>query len=253
MEQLKTATITTNKGETLRKLKGYLAVIILLIGVTASFPHRLSPSKNPKILELNNYRDSLKREYSKKEITLDSLLEFGCISTKNYLKNKSKNKNDRAKDMAFVQKRRKFLAHDFSFNGRSSLNFWGWVFGILITLLICSCFLAIKDARLKRAGLLKWYEPHSAVAFIVVSLFWLYHTIFRYSRQFELSTYLFVLILIIIPLSYFIYHFLRRNASVNEKLLENIRLLVKHALDNTKDEKEEEKWKVLKRVAKNGK
>ncbi|MFL0065545.1 hypothetical protein V2595_07910 [Tenacibaculum maritimum] len=227
---------------------------MLVIGVTATFPHRLflGASDNPNIIKLDKERASLKEYWNLKEIRHDSLFKNNLITKVEYFNTKDINKKKRIADFKGISKKRKAYALSFSFNGRSSKNHWFWVFGVLISLLISSCFLAIKDARLKKAGLLKWYEPHASVAFILVSLFWLYHTIFKTSNDFELSIYTLNLLFILIPISYFLYHFLRRTIRIEDRLLENIRELVSYILKNTKDDKEEEKWELLDKVSKNG-
>ncbi|CAA0193883.1 hypothetical protein [Tenacibaculum maritimum] len=227
---------------------------MLVIGITATFPHRLflGAPDNPNIIKLNKERASLKRFWTLKEIRHDSLFKNELITKVEYFNIKDINEKKRIADFKEISKKRKSYALSFSFNGRSSKNHWFWVFGVLISLLITSCFLAIKDARLKKAGLLKWYEPHASVAFILVSLFWLYHTIFKTSNDFELSIYTLNLLFILIPISYFLYHFLRRTIRIEDKLLENIRDLVSYILKNTKDDKEEEKWELLDKVSRNG-
>ncbi len=223
-----------------------------MVGITASFPHRLLSPKNPEIAKLNKERAQLKKNWNLIESKHDSLLAINTISIADYLKIKSENSAMRIKDFRGISKKRRELVNNFSFNGRSSLHFWLWVLGIFISLLICSFFLAIKDIRLKKAGLLKWYEPPASISFIAVSLFWLYHTIFQRTKDFELSIYTLYLVLVLIPLSYFIYHFLRRFSTIEEKLLENIRILVSHILKNTKEDKEKEKWNVLEKISENG-
>lgn len=231
------------------------AVIFLLIGITATFPHRLfKPSyENKDFVSLSKERAELKVFWNQKEKAHDSLLINNIITKSQYFSVKEINEEKRKSDFRNIAKKRKILALNYSFNGRESFHYWVWIFGIFITLLICSCYLAIKDSRLKKAGLLKWYEPHASVAFILVSLFWMYHTIFKTSKDFELTIYTLYLVSILVPLSYFIYHFLRRGFSIEDKLLENIRTLVSHVLNHTDKNKEDEKWTVLKKVANNGK
>jgi len=210
------------------------------------------PNKNPEIATINSDRSKLKDSWNKKERDHDSIFQNNLISKQEYFRIKAENKKKRIADFRQISKRRKISAIGFSFNGRSNSNFWFWVFGTHLTLLIVSCYLAIKDNRLKKVGLLKWYEPHAAICFIAVSLFWMYHTIFMTSRDFSVSIYTLYLVLVIIPLSYFIYHTLRRITVVEENLLENIRILVSHSLNNTKEEKQDELWSVLEKTAKNG-
>lgn len=225
----------------------------MFIGVTASFLHRVFPSKNPKITELTNERASLKIFWNNKEADLDESFKEDKLSKKDYFIQKNINEKSRIAAFGEIAKKRSKYAKDFSFNGRSSLHYWLWVFGLCITFFIVACYLANKDARLKKAGLLQWYEPWAGILFISVSLFWVYHTLFMRHMDFESETYIVVLFVILVPFSYFLYHFIRRIVSVEYRLLENIRLLVSHVLRNTREDKEDEKWNVLEKVAKNGK
>lgn len=244
---------------TTEKVKKYylniVAVVFLIIGITATFPHKLfKPAKdNPKITELNLERNELKKYWNSIELKHDSLFMKNLISKEEYFNTKKLNEISRINSFKEISKKRKTIAHEYSFNGRSSLSYWLWLFGIVLSFFICTCFLAIKDARLKKAGLLKWYEPTASISFIFVALFWMYHTIFKTSLDFNLSQYTLYLLFLLIPISYFVYHFLRRTFLIEEKLLENIKDLVSHVLNNTKQEKEEEKWKLLDKISKNGK
>jgi len=203
-----------------------LAVILLFIGVTASFVHKGFPAKDPLKKELTKERGRLKESWNLKEQKHDELLLSGKITRAEYKVIKDQNELDRIHDFKDVASRRKVIAKDFSFNGRISKNFWFWMLGIFTTMLICSSYLAIKDARLKKAGILKWYEPIASISFIAVSLFWLYHTIFQTTRDFKLSTYTLYLVLVLVPLSYFIYQVLRSIKSVEDKLKNAIKSLI---------------------------
>jgi len=203
-----------------------LAVILLFIGVTASFWHRPLPAKDARKIALNKERSALKKHWNLVEFNHDRLLANGEISIIDYLKIKEDNEAGRKSGFQGITKRRKTLAYDFSFNGRPSKNHWFWMLGIFTTLFICSCYLAIKDARLQKAGILKWYEPIASISFIAVSLFWLYHTIFQTTRDFKLSTYTLYLVLVLIPLSYFIYQVLRSVKSIEDKLKTAIIVLI---------------------------
>ncbi|CAL2095920.1 conserved membrane protein of unknown function [Tenacibaculum sp. 190524A02b] len=254
MEQLKIPTQTTTE-KAKKYSRSIVAVIFLVIGITASFPHKFftPTSKNPKIYKLNKERATLKQFWNHKEYVHDSLFKNNLITKEAYFSIKATNEKARITAFREISKKRKLYTHEFAFNGRGSLNYWLWLFGVLLSLFICASFLAIKDARLKRAGLLKWYEPHASMGFILVSLFWLYHAIFKTSNDFSLSIYTLYILAVLVPLSYFIYHFLRRTFVIEEKLLENIRDLVSHVLKNTKEDKEHEKWELLDKVSKNGK
>ncbi|WP_272151852.1 hypothetical protein [Tenacibaculum aiptasiae] len=195
----------------------------------------------------------MKKEWNLKEFKHDSLLKNNLITKEEYFVIKEKNEKARIVDFRAISKKRKMIANNLSFNGRESFHYWIWIFGIFFTLFVCASFLAIKDNRLKKVGLLKWYEPHAAIGFILVSLFWIYHTIFKTTKDFELNIYTLFLVSVLFPFSYFLYHFLRRSFNIEEKLLENIRDLVGHTLKNTKPEKEDEMWDVLEKVADNGK
>ena len=242
-----------DKRESLKnKILNILAVILLSIGITASFLHRALDSENPKIALLNQERADLKVFWNKKEEKNDVLFKKDLISKEIFFKTKKQNEIDRIKDFKQISKKRKELAIDFSFNGRSSMHYWLWVFGVFLTTFIISCYLANKDSRLKKAGVLKWYEPFFSISFISVSLFWLYHTIFMINIDFKFTTYVSYLAIIIFPLSYFLYHFIRRSFTIESNLLKNNSLLVSHILKNTKEDKEEEKWNVLEQVSRNG-
>lgn len=209
--------------------------------------------KNPEILTLNKDRSILKKEWNRKEFIHDSIFIKGLISKEKYFSIKKSNKLKRVSDFRLIAKKRKELSIQFSFNGRNSFHYWLWVFGVFLTMFVVSIFSAMKDARLHKKGLLKWYEPHSSIVFITISLFWLFHTIFKSDYDFQLNIYLMFLLCVLFPISYFIYHFIRRVFIIEDKLLENIRNLVSHVLKNTKEEKEDEKWDLLEKVADNGK
>ncbi|CAM1344634.1 DUF805 domain-containing protein [Tenacibaculum amylolyticum] len=253
-EQLKIQTQTTTE-KVKNKFTGILAVIFLVIGVTASFAHRLftKAEENPLIIQLNKKRSQLKKNWEEKELTHDNLFKNNSISKEKYFKIKEYNKKQRISDFKKISKERKALAHDFSFNGRNSKHYWFWVFGVFLLMFIITIFSSLKDYRLYKAGLLKWYEPYSSIVFILISLFWLYHTIFKKNYDFSIDFYLVSLVVILIPLSYFLYHFIRRVFTIEEKLLENNRNLVSHVLNNTKEDKENEKWELLDKISKNGK
>ncbi len=227
-----------------------------MIGVLSSFIHAAfdSANKNPEIILLNKHRKELRSYWEKKEFTHDSLFINKLITKKVYFEIKKQNKIERYNSFLSVSKKRKIIAHDFSFNGRNSLHYWLWVLGVFVSLFVISINSSLKDYRLKKAGLLKWYESHVSVAFMFISLFWLYHTIFKKNYDFSLDFYLLILVSVLIPLSYFLYHFIRRLFTLEEKLLENIRDLVGYVLKNSKhQDDEEEMWDVLEKVADNGK
>ncbi len=251
MEKLKTS-IQTTTVKVNRIIIGILAVIFLLIGITATFFHRGWSEENPKIKKLNKERTVLKNYWNKRETKHDSLFINDLISKETYFKIKIENEVKRKSDFKKISSKRKVIAHNFSFKGRTSFSYWLWIFGIFLTQFIISCFLILKDNRLRAVGLLKWYEPYASISFIMVSLFWLYHTLFRTSKDFEFTFYTYVLVIILIPTSYFVYHFLRRFLFIEEKLLQNIRDLVSHVIYNTKEEKEEDKWDLLDKISKNG-
>ncbi|CAM1343851.1 hypothetical protein [Tenacibaculum amylolyticum] len=253
-EQLKTQTQTTTE-KVKNKFTGALAVILLIIGVTASFSHRFfTPAKdNPLILELNKKRSQLKKSWDEKELSLDNLFKNNSLSKEKYFEIKERNKKQRVSDFKNISRERKALAHDFSFNGRNSIHYWLWVFGVFLLMFIITIFSSLKDYKLHKAGLLKWYEPYANIVFTLISLFWLYHTIFKKNYDFSIDFYLVALLIVLIPLSYFLYHFIRRTFTIEEKLLENIRNLVSHVLHNTKEDKENEKWELLDKISKNGK
>lgn len=253
-EQSKIQTQTTT-AKVKNKFTGTLAVILLIIGVTASFSHRFfTPAKeNPLIIELNQKRSQLKKDWKKKEIAHDNLFKNNLISKDEYFKIKEYNKKQRIIDFKNISEERKTLSHNFGFNGRNSKHYWLWAFGIFLLMFIISIFSSLKDYRLHKAGLLKWYEPYANIVFILISLFWLYHTIFKKNYDFSIDFYFVSLIIALTPLSYFLYHFIRRIFIVEEKLLENNRNLVSHVLENTKEDKENEKWELLEKVSKNGK
>jgi len=218
-----------------------LAVTLLLLGVTASFLHKPLPAKDSRKNELSSERSALKKNWNLIEYNHDRLLEKGLVSTIKYLKIKDENEVNRKAGFQKITAKRKFLAYDFSFNGRPSKNHWFWMLGIFTTLLICSSYLAVKDARLQKAGLLKWYEPIASISFIAVSLFWLYHTIFQTTRDFEVTTYTLYLVLVLIPLSYFIYHALRGIKTMEDRFKSAIRNIFTYIYDSEKDLKEEKK------------
>ncbi len=231
-----------------------LSIFILIIGIVASFTHRLflPADNNPKIIALNEEKKLLEEKWDKKEFLNDSLFKNNSITKEEYFIIKDLNKKVKSADFRRINNKRKTYVEDFSFNGRSSLHYWLWVFGSFISLLICSCYLALKDAKLKSAGLLKWYEPYAGIGFISVSLFWLYHTIFNSTGYFGYSLYI-LFVVLFIPLSYFVYHSLRRmSINIEDKLLENIQDLVSHVLRHTKKDKEKEKWELLDKISKNG-
>ncbi|MCF2875402.1 MULTISPECIES: hypothetical protein [unclassified Tenacibaculum] len=243
---------TTEKVK--KQTTGILAVIILVIGIAATFLHRsfIPAEENPKIVKLYSERSQLKKYWNNEERKHDSLLKNNLISINDYLSIKEKNEKLRVQDFRKISKKRKLFANEFSFNGRNSFHYWLWAFGIFILMFIISIFSSLKDYRLKKAGLLKWYEPHASIVFIFISLFWLYHTIFKKNYDFSIDIYLGILVAILIPVSYFIYHFIRRIFTLEDKLLDNIRLAVSHILKYTKEDKEEEKWNTLEKVADNG-
>jgi hypothetical protein len=229
-----------------------VAVVLLCVGLIATFIHKVFPSKDVRQKAITQERTDLKAYWNATEAKHDSLLQVEAISIPEYLKQKQINESQRIADFKALSKKRIATAEDFGFNGRSSANFWFWIFGTHLMLLIISCYSAFKDIRLKQAGLLKWYEPVATISYIAVSLFLLYHTIFLESRDFQFSTYTLVLVLVIIPFSIFLYYSIRSIVLLEEKLLSNIRDLVSHVLYNTKEDKEKEKWEVLEKVAKNG-
>lgn len=238
-----------------KNIFAFFSVIFLLIGITATFPHRLYKSSlhNPEISLINKERSVLKKYWNNKEYLHDSLFKNNLISKDFYFEEKLDNEKNRILAFRKISKKRKKAANDFSFNGRSSKNHWLWVFGVLVSLLTSSIFLVLKDSRLLKAGLLKWYEPHASVGFISVTLFWLYHTIFKKTNDFVLSVYTLYLFCVLVPISYFIYHFIRRTFVIETKHEENIQELVQHVLNKTKPENENEKWELLEKIANNGK
>ncbi|MGG8495932.1 hypothetical protein ACQY1Q_05925 [Tenacibaculum sp. TC6] len=252
-EPLKTPTLTM-MGKGKKIFFNILAVIAVTSAVTASFIHRFFPGsyENEKIIKLNEERNDLKKSWNEKELNLDEQFLGDKYTKEEYIKIKRNNEKKRIADFKVIADKRKVYAHDFSFNGRASLSYWLFLFGLVFTFFIVCCYLAIKDHKLKKNNLLKWYEPHVSVAFMFVALFWMYHLIFAETYDFSIGFYTLFLVIVLIPTSYFIYHVLRRAFTIEEKLLENIRIMVSHILKNTKEEKEDEKWEVLDKVSKNG-
>jgi len=226
--------------------------VFILLAATATFFHRVFKEENPNMGKLRKEYNTEKKYWQEYELTLDSLAIHKVITLEEFFYRKANYKKSRKLSFDKLRQENEMIKSAFKFNGRSSKHYFFWLLGIFISFFTVSCMLAVKDARLKRAGLLKWYEPSVSIVFISVSLFWLYHTIFMTERDFEITIYTLFLVCILVPLAYFIYHFLRRS-NIEEKLLENIQVLTTHVLKHTKEDKEEEKWKVIEKVVKNGK
>lgn len=252
MDQSKQQTLMMT-GKVKKYLTSIFAVIFIFIGVTASLSHKLflPASANPEIAILDKKRDSLKDFWNKTEQLHDKSFLNNEMSKKEYFELKLKNEKARIEDFKKIRIQRKRIALNFSFNGRNSFHYWLWTFGVFFTMLIISILLALKDARLKKAGLLKWYEPHATVSFISISLFWLYYTVFQKNYDFSLDVYMVMLFCVLIPLSYFIYHFVRRIFIIEEKLSNNVRSLI-HYILKSDNNNEEEKWNLLEKVSNNG-
>ncbi len=218
-----------------RFLINVFAVIFIFIGITASFFHRPFSDKNPEIKKIDHERALLKKSWNLIEHGHDSLLKYNLISKNEYFKVKQKNEALRIQSFRSIAQKRATAHTKFSYNGRSSFKYWLFIFGVFLTLFVSSCFAATKDYRLKQAGLLKWYEPYTSISYISVSLFWICHTFFRTSTDYGLTTYSLIVLITAIPVSYFIYHFLRKSFLIEEKLKDLIllafRIRDKHYID----------------------
>jgi hypothetical protein len=253
MEQLKIQ-IQTTTGKGRSKILSIIAVVLLLIGITASFTHGFATKAddNPELLNLSKERSILKKKWMKIEFEHDSLFKNNLILKAQYFKIKDINESKRIMDFRLISKKRRSITHAFSFNGRNSFHYWLKVFGMSLTFFIVACYLAFKDALLHKKGLLKWYESKASISFIAVSLFWLYHSIFMTIKDFDNTTYILFILGVSFPLAYFIYHLVRRFFVIEKKHLENIQTLVSHVLNFTREDKEDEKWDTLEKVASNG-
>lgn len=218
-----------------RFLINIFAVIFIFVGITASFFHRPFSDKNPEIKKIDQERALLKKSWNLIEHRHDSLLKNNLISKNEYFRIKQTNEKLRIQSFRTIAKKRAKAHADFSYNGRSSFKYWLFIFGVFVTLFTSSCFAATKDYRLKQTGLLRWYEPYTSISYISVSLFWICHTLFRTSTDYDLTTYSLIVLITVIPVSYFIYHFLRKSFFIEKKLKDLIlltfRIRDKHYID----------------------
>lgn len=82
------------------------------------------------------------------------------------------------------------LAHAHAFNGRSSFKYWFWVFGLSVSFFV----LAIRHSYISWQWAdnkpLKWYKLLECVAWMAISCFWVCHTVFLTTKDFNNTTYI---------------------------------------------------------------
>ncbi len=163
--------------------------IVLFSIITMSLWHIFLDEKSPEMISHSKtYTPIIKARNEGANLLLDKL-KSGEISKEDYISSYETVMYKAKKDLAYYNKKKYNLAHEFSFNGRSSLSFWIFVFGMSFSFFILSLRYSYYSIK-KSTEALKKSAVFESCAWISVSFFWVLHALFAKTSDFGSTTYL---------------------------------------------------------------
>jgi len=160
-----------------------------------------------------------KIEAVKRDVSIDSLqLLFAnnIITKDHYLKQYDVTKNYYKKSLKTLSNKRKYLARQYSFRGRSSFHFWLAQFGIISLAFYFCCKSLYSDF----ANGSTYRHQLVSVSGIIVCLFWYTHLIFLTQKDFNTNKYVGVLMLCAVLSAVFTY-FLVKHYTYKDDIILN--------------------------------
>ncbi|MFD0992353.1 hypothetical protein [Tenacibaculum geojense] len=146
--------------------------------------------------------DTYQQIIDNRDFKQDSLLnELGnTLTVKEYKEERSKAWTASKKELGIYTKKKKELAAEHSFRGRSNFKFWIFQFGLILLGFYFSVKSLVDDLKRK----IKTGHELISIVGISISLLWFYHLIFQTAKDFYTETYLFAKFLAALAVGFFI-------------------------------------------------
>jgi hypothetical protein len=198
------------------KLKAIIKGIGAFLIVTMSLFHVFFESKSKEqILHAPKYKQEVQVRDKAEE---DLLIRFekDLVSKKEFIEELRRQKEHYKSSLKTLSDKRKALAREHSFRGRSSFHFWLFAFGLVSALFFFSCKSLYDD--IVRSSKFKFHLV--SISGVIVSCFYFIHLIFLTQNDFNKNKYFIVLLVCAILFSAFTY-FLVKNYTYREDIILN--------------------------------
>jgi len=195
-------------------IKGLVTFVLVTLSLFHIFFSPQSKSQlahTPKYKQAVKQRDSLQANYL-------LLLEQGKISINEYVTKTRELASSSKEKLLGLSAKRKELALEHSFRGRSSFHFWVFVFGLVMALFFFSCKSLYDD--ITKGSTFRF--QFVSVTGIVVSFFWFFHLIFLTQSDFTKHNYVTVLLLCAVLCSVFIYFLVKYYSYKDDIILKQL-------------------------------
>jgi hypothetical protein len=204
------------------KLISFLKGIALFLIIAMSLLHIFLDEESPEMIEhAKTYRPIINTR-NEGYINLLNQLKNNSISKEDYILSLESVMKTAKADLAAYNKKKYELAHEFSFNGRSSFGFWMFVFGLSFSFFVLSIRYTYFNIKNNKAKSLKKSFIFESCAWISVSLFWVLHALFATTEDFSSTFYLLMGVLISILMSFAIVLYLKH---VSQKQLKVYKII----------------------------
>ncbi len=211
------------------KTKSIIKGIVLLCAITVSLMHIILPAKSEDMIShKKTYKPIINERDNGSAILLDQL-ETNKISKEDYI---AKLRTHLASSNLKIKKYnedKKIYALEHSFNGRNSLKYWFFVFGLALSFFVLSLKYVYSNVKHAESNDLKISILLESVAWITVSFFWLLHSIVVKTADFGTMIYLLtgvlISILVAVSIVFFIKYSIIKQFFVDKSVSELISLI----------------------------
>lgn len=211
------STQTTKTIGTKNNFLGILKGVIAFLAVTLSLFHVFLESKSKEqIAYASTYKNTVKVLDSIQFSLLDQY-ETNKLTKSEFLELSRNHLTSYEPKLKEVSRKRKQLAGEHSFRGRSSLHFWIFVFGLVSALFYFSSKSLFDE--LSRGSTFK--HQFVSLSGIIVSVFWFIHLIFFTQRDFNENNYILTILVCSLLFSGFTY-FLIKYYSYKDQIIYNL-------------------------------
>ncbi|EDP95081.1 hypothetical protein U8527_08635 [Kordia algicida OT-1] len=185
--------------------------IALCFIIVMSLFHSFFPNTTPELERNYKFYKTLLAERDSVENLLITQLENKKISNSEFRNKFYSNKTYYKKEIKNCNNEKRKIAHAFSFNGRRSLHYWLFVFGLSFSFFILSIRYTYKQLLyLKKSNkLLKKAQILESSAWISISIFWVIHSIFVRGSDLPTPVYASILFSICLLIGYSVFYLIK--------------------------------------------
>lgn len=213
--------LTQKKKKTFFKIFSFIKGVIAFLVVTLSLFHIFLESKSTAQID---YAPKYKEEFQKlhkQNIDYVNQLDSGIISKEEYIQLAHQHLSSYKPILKEISEKRKQLAEEHSFRGRSSLHFWIFVFGLVAALFFFSCKSLFDD--ISKGSTFKFQLV--SLSGILVSFFWFIHLIFLTQKDFQENNYITAILVCAVLFSFFTYYLLKHYTYKDDIIYRQLSLL----------------------------